>query len=98
MNEMVNMELIQTCPGWQWRCRVKHFFGATCWFALRGSETRIECHMLGLSRCAAAARDNDYVCLLQPRMRLTVLQGEGGASRLPTWRAAGLTQWTVGAV
>ena len=54
--------------------------------------------MLGLSRCAAAARDNDYVCLLQPRMRLTVLQGEGGASRLPTWRAAGLTQWTVGGV
>jgi len=54
--------------------------------------------MLGLSRGLAAARDNDYVCLSQPRMRLTVLHGEGVASRLPTWRAAGLTQWTVSAV
>ncbi len=54
--------------------------------------------MLGLSRGLAAARDNDYACLSQPRMRLTVLHGEGVASRLPTWRAAGLTQWTVSAV
>jgi hypothetical protein len=54
--------------------------------------------MLGLSRCLAAARDNDYACLSQSRMRLTLLHGEGVASRLPTWRAAGLTQWTVSAV
>lgn len=54
--------------------------------------------MLGLSRGLAAARDNDYACLSQPRMRLTVLHGEGVASRLPTWRAAGLTQWTVSVV
>ena len=95
---MVNMELIQTCSGWQWCCCVKHLFGATCRFALCGFETRVECHLLGLSRGLAAARDNDYACLSQPRMRLTVLHGEGVASRLPTWRAAGLTQWTVSAV
>ena len=54
--------------------------------------------MLGLSRCLTVARDDDYACLSQPRMRLTVLHDEGVASRLPTWRAAGLTQWTVSAV
>ena len=94
MNQMVNMELIETCSGWQWRGCVKHLFGATGRFALRGFETRVECHILGLSCCVAAVRDNDYACLSQPRMRLTVLHGEGAA----TWRAAGLTQWTVGAV
>ena len=54
--------------------------------------------MLGLSCCIAAARDNDYAYLSQSRMRLAVLHGEGIASRLPLWRAAGLTQWTVGAI